>query len=256
MKNVLAFILVISVSWSLQAQDWMDNTPCGTYSKNKARPSAWYTVDTLGDKLKATERKMKAEWVYSGGWQREESYGLLNAIYERCPAPDNITYYRYRIEKTKGIRQRQDSIITWKYTPPAKTEYDKLVDSLTARREDTLLLKTPGRFYTDTTFVASGLTVYGSWDTTAFIRSQPKDWCREAINLADSLNNELLASGLENIVLRIIARHESELLGMVSKRGKIRDKKAFRQKRKELLALIDAMLIITEARKEDKLPEL
>lgn len=103
-----------------------NDIPCGTWVKLPQEVSEWQTVDTLGDKKHFDD---SSHWVYDEERLASQSQ-WTNAIYSPCGFGDPDIYEQYRIGAGTGIRQVRKRIIRQKYIEPEKSEYEKVLDSL------------------------------------------------------------------------------------------------------------------------------
>ena len=98
---------------------------CGTWEPQPDYYTEWESVDTLKKvPIKDTIRK----WVYS-----PEKMQISNSVtleYAPCGNGRPTTWEQQRICELTGIRQKRYRVRTYKYIPKPKTEFQKVVDSL------------------------------------------------------------------------------------------------------------------------------
>lgn len=142
---------------------------CGTWQEQPAVTTDWETVDTLGDKhITSTQR----HWIYNAE-EQVSSNTWTDAMYAPCGRGGATIYEQYRICSLTGIRQVKKRTISYKYIPPVPTDYERVVDSLTAKKTAELY----GATAADTVWgiKASGWITNGNIDTT---NSFPSDFTR------------------------------------------------------------------------------
>lgn len=121
--------------------------PCGTFVKEPPEISEWDFFDTLGNLTHAQlldivldriGNNKTPEWVYSTEQRVSTPFSLaweLGDIRVSTPCDDlhdPEIYEQYRIDRATGVRQRRTRSISYKYLPPALSDYEKLRDSLYA----------------------------------------------------------------------------------------------------------------------------
>lgn len=106
---------------------------CGTWSRIQPDSvSPWKPLDTLGTLFGKGQRAqvVESQWVYSVYATSWKPYPFPEDV-GPCNAGDaSATYFRHRIDRKTGIRERKDSFIRYVYTPIPKTEYEQIFDSL------------------------------------------------------------------------------------------------------------------------------
>lgn len=98
---------------------------CGTWEPQPDYYTEWESVDTLKkSQIKDTIRK----WVYSP--EKMQVSNMQTLEYAPCGNGRPTTWAQERICELTGIRQTRYRVRTYKYIPKPKTEYQKVVDSL------------------------------------------------------------------------------------------------------------------------------
>lgn len=102
-----------------------DLNNCGTWEPQPDYYTDWESVDTLKKiPIKDTIRK----WVYSP--EKMQVSNIQTLEYAPCGNGRATTWQQERICELTGIRQKRYRVRTYKYIPKPKTEYQKVVDSL------------------------------------------------------------------------------------------------------------------------------
>lgn len=142
MKTIITMLL-IAVCFTASAQKYQPNIilptnmqRCGTWEEQPSVLSDWITVDTLGNHH---INSIVRQWVYDE--ERMVTSNITLANYCPCGCGYPIVYKQYRVCALTGIRQLRTRIINYKYIPPAKTEYQSVLDSLKARIPKTFIIQ-------------------------------------------------------------------------------------------------------------------
>jgi hypothetical protein len=102
-----------------------DFNDCGTWEPQPDYYTDWESVDTLKKiPIKDTIRR----WVYSP--EKMQISNMVTLEYAPCGNGRPTTWEQQRICELTGIRQKRYRVRTYKYIPKPKTEYQKVVDSL------------------------------------------------------------------------------------------------------------------------------
>ena len=102
---------------------------CGTWVTDTSY-STWEPIDTLGKRRIADTIRL---WVYDVKDEPLPSNNMISLVYCPCGCPFSNNYWQYRICRITGIRQKRLKENYHHLIPPpkpAKTEYEKVVDSL------------------------------------------------------------------------------------------------------------------------------
>lgn len=117
MKYLITIILCFTFSATF-AQD------CGVWIR-KDTTTPWSKVKTFSGKPDADSIYTESEWTLTSGSKR--SYRNSSCP---CECYDSYIEIQYRVNPKTGIQERRMRTVYFDYVPKEKTQYQKLIDSL------------------------------------------------------------------------------------------------------------------------------
>lgn len=125
LSAVFCPVVKSQVTFSNGANTLFDLNDCGTWEPQPDYYTDWESVDTLKKiPIKDTIRK----WVYSP--EKMQISNMVTLEYAPCGNGRPTTWEQQRICELTGIRQKRYRVRAYKYIPKPKTEFQKVVDSL------------------------------------------------------------------------------------------------------------------------------